>query len=165
MTQERLKELVYYDSHSGIFTRRIVLNNNTKIGDKIGTKTSHGYLSACVSKEKHYMHRLAWLYVYGVMPEQIDHINHNRMDNSIINLRNVTHSENHKNMSLYKRNKSGKHGVTWDKERNRWGARITFNGKIKTLGRYKKLDDALMAREKAEKDVWFYINHGQKKCC
>ncbi|MDA6380520.1 HNH endonuclease signature motif containing protein [Escherichia coli] len=60
-------------------------------------------------------HRLAWLIVYGTMPDGfIDHINRVRTDNRISNLRLVTHSENMQNRKIQKNNKSGYRGVSWD---------------------------------------------------
>ena len=73
---------------------------------------------------------------YGYMPNQIDHINHNRLDNRIVNLRSVSNINNTLNCSLSKNNRSGFTGVTWDKPRNVWTSRIMVHGKNLYLGSF-----------------------------
>lgn len=80
----------------------------------------------------------------------VDHINHNTMDNRKENLRICTVAENNKNKSIYKRNKSGVTGVSWNKARNKWYATIGVNGKLINLGRYTNKEDAIKARREAE---------------
>lgn len=57
-------------------------------------------------------------------------------------------------MKISKANKSGIKGVSWDKNRNKWVAQITFKGKNYNLGRYNNKEDAREAREKAEKEMF-----------
>lgn len=59
-----------------------------------------------------------------------------------------------RNKRLSRKNTSGVSGVHWDKEREKWSARITTNGKIKALGRFVELDEAIKARKKAEEKYW-----------
>lgn len=97
------------------------------------------------------MHRL----IMSTPPHlEVDHINHNKLDNRRDNLRNVTRSQNHLNRSISKRNTSGVAGVIFDKIRNRWRASIRVNCKTKELGRFVKLEDAIAARMMAEKEIW-----------
>jgi len=104
---------------------------------------------------------LAWLYVYGTMPkEQIDHINHVRDDNRIINLREVTHSENHKNRTKQSNNTSGVTGVHWLEEKERWQAYIKGDDKKIHLGTFKNKNDAISARKEAEIKYNYHSNHG-----
>lgn len=121
LTQERLKELFHYDPETGVFTRLVggpgsptgVLKNKPNSG--------HGYIVISINSKNYLTHRLAWLYVYGRFPlEQIDHINHDRTDNRITNLREVTELENHRNMSKSTNNTSGVVGVTWHKRDSVW---------------------------------------------
>lgn len=81
---------------------------------------------------------------------QVDYINHNTLDNRKINLRKVTCRENNCN----KRNhKSGFAGVRWHSQGNKWNARITIEGKEKSLGMFKTKEEAINARMKALKEV------------
>lgn len=81
---------------------------------------------------------------------QVDHINRNRLDNRKINLRVVTQQENLQNKSVYKSNKSGYPGVKWNKKLGKWQVQITRNKKRVHLGVFDELQDAVVARKKAE---------------
>ncbi len=98
---------------------------------------------------------------YNTTPNFIDHINHNRSDNSIKNLRSVTHEENLKNMPKKKNNKSGITGVCFEKETGKWRSHITHKGKSIKLGRFENKKDAEMVRLKAELEYGFHENHGR----
>ena len=91
------------------------------------------------------MHRLI---TQAPPDKQVDHINHNKLDNRKDNLRIVTNQENQMNRKIGKNNKSGILGVR--RLRKKWQAFIGVNGKTKILGLYKKKEDALEARKKAE---------------
>lgn len=75
---------------------------------------------------------------------EIDHINHNKKDNRKNNLRICTHAENLRNVTKHLNNSSGYKGVSWNKQRNKWHARIEVNGNDKHPGYY---DDKLEAAE------------------
>lgn len=111
-----------------------------------------------------YVHRIVWIMHNGEIPfgMHIDHINHNRKDNRIQNLRLVTNGENHKNTKLYSRNSSGVCGVSFSKWHNKWWARINVDGKFINLGMFDDINSAIEAREKAEKFYGFHENHGRK---
>ena len=92
----------------------------------------HGYVAIRLDDTLYTAHRLAWLYVNGEWPaEQIDHINRDRADNSITNLRSVTNAENAQNQRA-RANKSGFAGVR--KENNKWLAEIKVNYKPIRIG-------------------------------
>ena len=101
----------------------------------------------------------------GPIPDgmYIDHINHKRDDNRLVNLRLVTRIENQRNMSISKRNSSGFVGVSWSKVHNKWEVRIGVGNGTKDMycGRYDSIDDAVAARKKAELDVGYHKNHGK----
>jgi hypothetical protein len=80
----------------------------------------------------------------------IDHIDNNKLNNNVSNLRFCTNSENHMNTPPQKNNTSGKRGVYWDKYCEKWRANIKVNGKRFYLGSYQNIDDAILSREKAE---------------
>ena len=101
-------------------------------------------------------HRLAWLLYYEVDPEfQIDHIDGNKTNNKISNLREATKSENMMNRGAQKNSKSGIKGIMFEEKRGKWKAEITLNRKNYFLGRFYDLDEAIHARKEAEK-----IYHG-----
>ena len=160
LTQERLKELFHYDPDTGVFVRKVQTCNRVRQNGKAGSLHSSGYLTIRIGSKNYYAHRLAWFYTYGEWPNQVDHINHNRADNRLCNLRSVTDAENRKNQTLRIDNKSGICGVAWDKHYKKWKAHIRANGKAKTLGYFDNLFDAVCIRKSAEVKLGFHKNHG-----
>lgn len=160
LTQERLKQLVSYNPETGIFIRKISLAHNAKVGAVAGNKNSQrGYLEFSIDCKTYTCHRLAWLYIFGEFPKgQIDHINHNKTDNRIKNLRSVFPSENQKNRTLNKNNLYGHSGIR--KVKNKWVCQITVKRKTIYLGAFDSLLDASNCRKQAEKQYGFHENHG-----
>ena len=146
-----------YDPSSGLFKR---------IGNRGGSGylSKSGYIKLSILSYPFLAHRLAWLYVYGNFPKnQIDHINQCRSDNRIENLREVTNKDNMKNSTKRIDNKSGQVGVSWHKNRLKWRAFITVDGKQISLGYYLQYHEAVNARKLAEVAYGFHENHGSKK--
>ena len=90
---------------------------------------------------------------------EIDHINGDRYDNRIINLKEATTSENNRNRRITDRNTSGYVGVV--KQGDKWYAYIKVDGKKIHLGTYNTKDEAIQARKQAEKKYGFHENHGK----
>lgn len=171
LTQERLKELFNYDPLTGIFTRKIASGryNRFPIGSIVGSPHSQGYLIAVVDGKNLRLHRLAWLYVYGELPKEIDHINNVKDDNRIANLRICNRSENVQNVVLKANNTSGYKGIHKDKYRDSFRAQIKVKNKILTsnfsFSQYGSKDLALQAaidwvkltRENLHGE---FVNHG-----
>lgn len=107
-----------------------------------------------------YLHRVCYYIVHRVVPSVVDHINHNRADNRISNLRNITKEENSKNMRKFCTNTSGFSGVTYFKRDDVWQACIWHNNKSIHLGYFKNKEDAILARRSAEIDYGYHENHG-----
>jgi hypothetical protein len=106
-------------------------------------------------------HRLAWALVHGTWPtDQIDHINGDRADNRIVNLRVVTNAENGRNRKLSKNNSSGYNGIYKIKRSNSFHVEIHYNNRRIFLGQFKKLEDAIRARKKANLKYGYAKNHG-----
>lgn len=161
ITQEKLKSVLEYDRETGVFKWK-VRNNQIQKGQIAGTIGSKGYIRICINQKCYPAHCLAWLYVYGEYPKlQIDHINHNKQDNRINNLRLVDNFENHRNMPRQKNNTSGVTGVSFRKNDNKWISYIKINGKHIYLGTFTDKEKAVESRKKAEKLYNFYINHGK----
>lgn len=128
-------------------------------------------IAGCVDKNKGYKvirvgqatdsillpyHRVIWALKYGLLPEFIDHIDGDRLNNKFTNLRSVTRQENQQNRRLSSNNKSGYHGISWFKRDGTWMVKI---GK-KFLGYYKDLEDAIEVRKQAEIEKGYHKNHG-----
>jgi hypothetical protein len=160
ITQERLKDLLSYDPISGYFTW-IVTRGCRKAGSIAGGLGSNEYHYIRIDRITYLTHRLVWLYVYGEWPkDEIDHINHDRGDNRISNLRHINRYENQKNRPMQENNTSGVVGVCWDKDREKWRSNIKVNRKNIYIGRYDEMADAVEARKDAEKKYKFHENHG-----
>lgn len=155
LTTEYFRSVLHYDPATGVFTWKVRTSSRVKVGDVAGCPDGHGYLCIMVGSRLYRAHRLAWLYVYGNWPEdQIDHINRNRSDNRISNLRGVTNKQNLQNASKYSHNTSGHAGVSWYKRISKWQAKITHNQKDVHLGYFSVLEEAIAARKAAEKLYW-----------
>ena len=121
----------------------------------------HGYKQGRIYYRKYLAQRVAFALYYGHWPNSIDHINHDKSDNRIKNLRDVVQIENCRNMSFSKKNTSGTCGVSWHKINKKWTAQIRVMGKQKFLGIFKERDQAISARAKANKKYGYQENHGQ----
>lgn len=125
------------------------------------TLTMNGYLSGTIKGKRLYTHRVAFALAHGRWPEgTIDHINGNKTDNRVENLRDVTHAENHRNMPMPATNKSGVVGVRWNPNKSRWHAQIKRDGQVTFLGSFKSKDEAVAERKAAERRLGFHTNHG-----
>lgn len=119
---------------------------------------SRGYVVARKNDKSLRLHRFIIESKCGKLKfeEYIDHINHNKLDNRKYNLKICSSSENKQNAKIYKTNTSGTAGVNWDKKRNMWRSRICINYKQIDLGFFEKLEDAILARNDAEKEYFTY---------
>jgi hypothetical protein len=116
-----------------------------------GALTEHGYLAFQIDGAKIYAHRAAWLYVYGEWPAlEIDHINRQRNDNRIANLRLANRCQNGQNTGAHKRNATGHKGVTFHPKNKKWQVQMRANNKTFYVGQYALLADAIQARAIAE---------------
>lgn len=151
MTQDRLKELLYYDPETGIFRWKINRGGKVKVGGKAGFYKEDEYSVIGVDHKTYLSHRLVFLYMEGYFPENdIDHINRIKDDNRWCNLREVSHQCNMRNCKLQSNNISGVTGVNYHKGICKWRSIITINDKQIHLGYYKNFYDAVKARWQAE---------------
>jgi hypothetical protein len=175
ISQEIVKELLDYNFETGKLTwkernRKWFSTDrqfkiwNTRFARKeaFTALTDTDYYHGSVLGKKYKAHRIIWLYQTGEWPDEVDHINHDRRDNRWINLREVSHQENHKNSSHRKDNSSGCMGVYFDKERQKWRSDIIVDNKNINLGRFELYEDAVAARKEGEKKYMFHKNHGEK---
>lgn len=150
-TLSDLQKHLKYDPDTGVFTWRAG-NRAHKRGDIAGYFDSRGYILICLQYHEYRAHRLAWLFVHGEWPTQvIDHINGNRQDNRIANLRDVSVAENCQGFrTVSPRNKTGITGVGWSKQKNCFTASKMIDGKSKFLGCFDTLEEAAAARADAD---------------
>lgn len=175
VTPELLRELLDYDPETGKLTWlprtkdnhpndqvRRRLNTQFAGREAFTTTSSKGYKRGILLNRDFLAHRVIWALHTGAWPEdQIDHVNGNRSDNRIENLRVVSNQENQKNQRLYSNNTSGYMGVLWNKGCKRWSSRIQVDGGNLHLGLFDDIEDAIAARKEAEIKHGFHENHGR----
>jgi len=162
LTQDALKGLLDYNVSTGDFywkKRRSGVSKQLKAG----WKENNGYWRIKIDGVKYQAHRLAWLYTTGNWPkDQIDHIDGDRLNNSIFNLRVVDNQTNCCNTQLRSNNTSGVVGVSWHKRHNKWQVSIGIDNVLKYIGRFDDFEEACFERKLAEKRYGFHENHGRK---
>lgn len=172
ITPALLRQLLTYEPATGSLfwrfrpralfaTERSFLTWNTRFSGKAaGCTDGHGYLRVAVLGQPFSAHRIAWALTHGEWPDQIDHINHNRTDNRLANLRAVSCLGNRMNQGKSKRNTSGITGVSWNNATRKWRAYIHSKGTYTHIGLFDNLGAATVARRQAEKALGFHPNHG-----
>jgi hypothetical protein len=148
ISHEQLLAEFSYDPESGIFCR-LVRAGRIQPGPIENVATGTGYVYLAIHNRKYLAHRLAWFYMIGRWPVEIDHINGNKIDNRFRNLRPATRAQNEGNKFLRKDSSSGVKGVRWDDTKEMWYAYITTNGVMKNLGYHKEMANAIAARQRA----------------
>ena len=111
-------------------------------GDTVGCLHHSGYIVTKINKKQYGVHRVIFFIVNGFLPEEVDHIDGDRSNNKIENLRECTRQQNCRNRKISKRNTSGVKGVVWNSSVKKWQAQLTFNGKLNYLGIFNKIKDA-----------------------
>jgi hypothetical protein len=149
ISQSQLKSALSYDANTGVFTWLKPTSNRVKAGAPAGALQNHGYVVVGFGGNHYLAHRLAWLYSYGTWPKgEVDHINRNRQDNRLANLRDTTRSENALNTGARPESSSGIKGVSWDKVCKRWRVQMRIKGKQTYVGVFKTIEEATVAYQK-----------------
>ena len=161
MTEEQefinqLHEVYAYFPMTGKLIRRRSMggrgNNQYPAGSEVGSVDSRGYLQTTLRGKTLKVHRLCFALANGYMPKEIDHINRNKADNRLVNLREVTKKQNQHNKGLQKNNTSGCIGVWWYKKANKWRVQLHDEfSKLKSHGLFTDFNDACQVA-RAEKD-------------
>ncbi len=144
LTQARLKELLYYDPELGWFMWRVT-RPHAAPGSVPYRPTRLGYLLVCVAGRAYSAHRLAWFYVFGTWPRELDHINGLKDDNRIENLRECSRAQNGHNAPLTKSNTSGFKGAYRRTGTDKWMSKIRVDGRLLSLGDFKHPVEAAVA--------------------
>ena len=135
ITAEKLRSIASYDPETGLFTR--------KNGTKAGTLSHHGYLRMKIDDKTYQAHRLAWLYVHGHMPTySIDHIDGDKLNNRISNLREANRSQNNQNGRASERKHDLPRGVGISHPSGRFKASISLGNKRRHLGTFNTPEEA-----------------------
>ena len=155
LTHKRLLEILNYDPSTGVFTWREALSSRSVVGVRAGTVIHKGYRRITVRSKFYLEHRLAWFYVHGVWPKQfIDHIDGDRTNNRIANLRDASRAANNQNIRKPNVNStSSLLGVTWDAANYCWIAQITVARKRRYLGRFSDPQKASQAYIEAKREL------------
>lgn len=134
---------------------------NKKRNTIAGGINNHGYRIVHIGNKVYSAHRIVYMMQYGKLPERIDHIDGNKLNNRIENLRPATRSQNAFNTKLFSTNKSGCKNVHYSKTNKAYRVLLVINGKRKHIGYYKDLELAdLVAKEARNKYHGEYANNG-----
>jgi hypothetical protein len=151
LTQARLKELLQYDPDTGCLVWR-------KTNRRAGTKHYSGYRNVFVDNRCYIEHRVIWVWVFGEWPDcDIDHVNRQRDDNRLVNLRLASRAENCQNQPIRRSNKSGVTGVYYHKASQKWAAVINVGSKQRHLGTFECQEDAVSARLAAQQQHYSFV--------
>lgn len=124
ITFDEVQSMFRYDSVTGNLIHLHTVQGGKRAGAVAGSPHNAGYRQIQLKGKKYLLHHIVWLYHHGYLPGQIDHINRERTDNRIENLRECTYTENHGNTTKQTNNTSGYKGVTWHNRDRKWMAQI-----------------------------------------
>lgn len=164
LAQEYIRSRLDYDGETGVFTWLPIIESdawkaywNRQFAGRIaGSLHKTGYVRINIGCVTYTAHKLAWVYVNGDIPPsfEIDHIDRNRSNNRIENLRLATRQQNSRNKKVPKNNTSGVLGVVWNAGCNKWQAQIESNGKSVYLGLHASIEFAVEARVNAARSIF-----------
>ncbi len=175
-TPAELRQLLDYDADTGsLFWRERPQSMfqsesrcrgwNSRCAGKPALTTRHnaGYRCGPINNRLFLAHRVIMALVHGSWPKgEVDHINGDRSDNRLENLRCVSHRDNARNRCCSRRNTSGAMGVWWSKPNRCWIAEIKHGGRKHHLGSFQAKADAIAARDEAKRRFGFHVNHGRQ---
>jgi len=162
MDQKTVTDHFSYDPLSGSFRRKKkTINGNPNPDGEAGwveDQSVVSYRRVSFKGKRYFVHNLIWLYMTGFLPlRKVDHIDGEGLNNKWENLRLVDERRNMENKRRYANNKSGYVGVYYRKDKGVWHAQIGRS----YLGSFASVEDALMARKKAERERNYHKNHGR----
>lgn len=151
LTQDYVRSLFEYVDGDLIW--KITKSKRSKIGDKVGHLGSGGYKTVRIDYKSFKVHRIIFLYHHGYLPLEVDHIDGDKLNNKIQNLRPTTKTQNQWNSKTPITNKSGVKGVSWSKSNKKWHVSVGQNGK--TFGRkhFEDLNEAKLYVENLRKKL------------
>lgn len=166
-TLEEWKSRLDYDPETGLFHWKpqdgMNYWNARFAGKEAGSKSAGRYVFINLRGNVFLAHRIAWVFISGDYPKhEIDHINGDRFDNRAVNLRDVPHAINKRNLPRKASNTSGVVGVYRIRSTGQWCAQIrNWNGANQHIGNFSTIEEAAAARKDAERKFGFHSNHGR----
>lgn len=153
ITHQELLRLTHYDPDTGVMKWKVRRSNYIHIGDSLGTEQTRGGLETHIDHKSYQVHRLAWFWVHGLWPKAtIDHINGDRLDNRLCNLRDLPQAENCQNQRRARtNNKLGILGVHFDG--HRYIASIMKDYRNIKIGRFKTPQEAQAAYLRVKREI------------
>ena len=147
---QEVRELFNYDEECGVLVSKKVRGSRGSVGPNLGAN-DRGYKVVGINGKTYRTHRLVWLWYYGYLPENgIDHIDRDRGNNKISNLREVSKRCNSINSKTSSNNISGIRGISWNTKQSKWISTIAINKVTKYLGSYGTKLEAACHRLAAE---------------
>lgn len=146
--RQAAQQAISYNAETGVFTWLDTAWHKRNRGVEAGSKKRNGYIEIQFNGKMLKAHRLAWILVYGDLADdvEIDHIDGDRSNNRLSNLRAVGRSINQQNQRNARSDStSGLLGVSWYSAGGKWKADIRVNGKKKHLGYFNCKDAAHQA--------------------
>ncbi len=150
-TKDEIVSVLSYDRDTGVFKWNTSKLKRVRNGDVAGFST-RGYIGIGLFGKQYKAHRIAWVIEYGEWPEsELDHINGDRTDNRICNLRLANRFINNQNKRRSAIGSSSKYiGVCFSKSHNKWMSKVKINGKTHYLGIFDDEEKASIAYQKAK---------------
>lgn len=145
LDQTELHSMFEYKPETGDLVWRYNRSPRARSGAAVGIVHASGYKVTHIRKKNYLVHRLVWALHHGKYPSQLDHINGNKLDNRIENLRECTSRQNGANKGLQRNNKTGFKGVSYCSRQNRYQATCRVDGKKKWLGYFDSAEAASSA--------------------
>ena len=161
ITQERLHELFDY-REDGVLIWKKCTSFRTRIGDVAGGINPDGYRHLKIDEKNYRIHRLIFLYHHGYLTPgmDIDHIDGDKTNNRIENLRQVTKTQNQQNSKMRSTNTSGVKGVSWFNASGKWKAQLLVEKRLIYLGLHDTIEEAeKVIKEAREKYHGEYSRH------
>lgn len=152
LTRERLLEVLSYDADSGHFTWRMTLSRRAMAGRRAGARKD-GYIVIRIDGVLYRAHQLAWLCVHGMWPGELDHIDGDRANNALANLRPCDRAHNSMNARRSKANTSGYKGVYFSAHHNRWAFDVSYGSSRRSGIRFASAEEAAEACRIARQEL------------
>jgi hypothetical protein len=147
LTQDQVKSLFDYKDGNLYWKNKTTNLSRVKINNIAGSPGEKGYLQIGINQKLYLAHRVIFLMHHGYMPDFVDHIDGNKENNFIENLREASRGQNRMNSKLQSNNKSTIKNVNWHKKQNKWVVQLGVEGKKLYFGAYFDLNVAKFVAE------------------
>ena len=141
MNIDRLRDAFDLDADTGMLRWKIA-HQKVRVGQAAGSVNGNGYLQVQIDRQVLQVHRVVFALAYDWLPEMVDHVDGDPLNNRPSNLRAATRSENQRNRKTNANSAVGVKGVCWDSRSRKWRVRVQFAGKQQHIGLFADLNDA-----------------------